>query len=221
MTRCPDRTHMKEDTGTRTTPYRHQTPMHKTRAFAHATLMGGRRIHIAKLRTLSATASSSPTASGRGEAAGLASMFPMTSQVIFPGRRSPQSLGEPGLPGLMAGCPSLKLPRRPAQQIFFRSIFLILKKQLSTSKFAAFVQYLPHNSIALISSAAAPGDHKPSPDRQLPPRTALKSWATLVFGQLHGQQCAVEFGRELAELAEKDAAELRQLTAALVYELRS
>ena len=29
------------------------------------------------------------------------------------------------------------------------------------------------------------------------------------------------FARELAELAEKDAAELRQLTAALVYELRS
>ena len=38
---------------------------------------------------------------------------------------------------------------------------------------------------------------------------------------LNRQQCALEFARELAELAEKDAAELRQLTAALVFELKS
>ena len=44
---------------------------------------------------------------------------------------------------------------------------------------------------------------------------------TLVFGRLNRQQCAIQFARELAELAEKDAAELRQLTAALVYELKS
>ena len=37
-------------------------------------------------------------------------------------------------------------------------------------------------------------------------------------GRLNRQQCALEFARELAE---KDAAELRQLTAALVYELKS
>ena len=59
MIRCLNRTHMKEDTGTRTTPDRHQTPMHKTRAFAQATLMAGHRTHIAELRTLSAFASSS------------------------------------------------------------------------------------------------------------------------------------------------------------------
>ena len=35
-----------------------------------------------------------------------------------------------------------------------------------------------------------------------------------MFGRLNRQQCALEFARELAELAEKDAAELRQLTAA-------
>jgi hypothetical protein len=40
---------MKEDTGTRTTPYRHQTPMHKTLVSAQAT-----PIHIAKLRTFEA-----------------------------------------------------------------------------------------------------------------------------------------------------------------------
>ena len=41
----------RRDGATGTTPYRHQTPMHKTHAFAQATLMGGRQIHIAKLRT--------------------------------------------------------------------------------------------------------------------------------------------------------------------------
>ena len=51
--------------------------------------------------------------------------------------------------------------------------------------------------------------------------SAAESWATLVFGRLNRQQCALNFARELAELAEKDAAELRQLTAALVYELKS
>ena len=34
-------------------------------------------------------------------------------------------------------------------------------------------------------------------------------------------KCVIELARKLAELAEKDAAELRQLTAALVYELQS
>ena len=49
----------------------------------------------------------------------------------------------------------------------------------------------------------------------------------LTFGQRsysvrpNRHQCALDFARELAELAEKDAAELRQLTAALVYELKS
>jgi hypothetical protein len=42
-----------------------------------------------------------------------------------------------------------------------------------------------------------------------------------VFGRLNREQIALELAVELAELAEKDAAELRQLTAALVYELRS
>ena len=51
--------------------------------------------------------------------------------------------------------------------------------------------------------------------------SAAESWATLVFGRLNRQQCALQFARELAELAEKDAAELRRLTAALVYELKS
>ena len=49
--------------------------------------------------------------------------------------------------------------------------------------------------------------------------SAAESWATLVFGRLNRQQCALEFARELAELAEKDAAELRQLTSKLVYQL--
>ena len=51
--------------------------------------------------------------------------------------------------------------------------------------------------------------------------SAAESWATLVFGRLNRQQCALDFARELAELAEKDAAELRRLTAALVFELKS
>ena len=38
---------------------------------------------------------------------------------------------------------------------------------------------------------------------------------------LNWEQISLDFAVELAELAEKDAAELRQLTAALVYELRS
>ena len=50
--------------------------------------------------------------------------------------------------------------------------------------------------------------------------SAAESWATLVFGRLNRQQCALNFARELAELAEKDAAELRQITAALVFELK-
>ena len=50
--------------------------------------------------------------------------------------------------------------------------------------------------------------------------SAAESWAVLVFGRLNRQRCALDFARELAELAEKDAAELRQLTAALVYELK-
>ena len=51
-------------------------------------------------------------------------------------------------------------------------------------------------------------------------RLSLESWATLVFGRFNRQQCALNFARELAELAEKDAAELRQITAALVFELK-
>jgi hypothetical protein len=51
--------------------------------------------------------------------------------------------------------------------------------------------------------------------------SAAESWVTLVFGRLSRQQIALELAVELAELAEKDAAELRQLTAALVYELKS
>ena len=41
----------------------------------------------------------------------------------------------------------------------------------------------------------------------------------LVFGRLNRQHIAIDLATELAELAEKDAAELRKLTAALVYEL--
>jgi hypothetical protein len=50
MIRCPDRTPMKEGTGTRTTATAPQTPMPKTHACAQA-LTAGRQIHIAKLRT--------------------------------------------------------------------------------------------------------------------------------------------------------------------------
>ena len=49
--------------------------------------------------------------------------------------------------------------------------------------------------------------------------SASELWAMPVFGRLNRQQCALEFARELAELAEKGAAQLRQLTAALVCEL--
>ena len=51
--------------------------------------------------------------------------------------------------------------------------------------------------------------------------SAAESWATLVFGRLNRHQCALKFARELAELAEKDAAELRQLISLLVYQLKS
>ena len=47
-------------------------------------------------------------------------------------------------------------------------------------------------------------------------RQQPRVWATLVFGRLNRQQIALDLATELAELAEKDAAELRQLTAALV-----
>ena len=51
--------------------------------------------------------------------------------------------------------------------------------------------------------------------------SAAESWATLVFGRLNREEISIELAMELAELAEKDAAELRQLTAALVYELKA
>ena len=47
MIRCPDRTHMKEDTGTLMTPKRHQTLMHKTHVCVQVILMGDHRTHIA------------------------------------------------------------------------------------------------------------------------------------------------------------------------------
>src|SRR5262245_53075628 len=47
--------------------------------------------------------------------------------------------------------------------------------------------------------------------------SAAESWACLVFGRLGRQQIAIDFARELAELAEKEAIELRKLTAALAY----
>ena len=42
-----------------------------------------------------------------------------------------------------------------------------------------------------------------------------------VFGRLNREQISLDLAMELAELAEKDADELRQLTAALVLELKS
>jgi hypothetical protein len=51
--------------------------------------------------------------------------------------------------------------------------------------------------------------------------SAAESWAALVFGRLNRNQVAYDLAVELAELAEKDAAELRQLTATLVYELKT
>jgi hypothetical protein len=47
------------------------------------------------------------------------------------------------------------------------------------------------------------------------------SWAALVFGRLNREQISLDLAMELAELAEKDADELRQPTAALVLELKS
>ena len=51
--------------------------------------------------------------------------------------------------------------------------------------------------------------------------SAAESWATLVFGRLNREPISLHLAMELAELAEKNAAELRQLAAALVYELKS
>src|SRR5262245_7012822 len=50
--------------------------------------------------------------------------------------------------------------------------------------------------------------------------SAAESWACLVFGRLGRQQIAIDFARELAELAEKEAVELRKLTAALAFALK-
>jgi hypothetical protein len=50
--------------------------------------------------------------------------------------------------------------------------------------------------------------------------SAAESWACLVFGRLGRQQIAIDFARELAELAEMEAVELRKLTAALAYALK-
>jgi hypothetical protein len=49
--------------------------------------------------------------------------------------------------------------------------------------------------------------------------SAAESWACLAFGRLGRERVAIDFARELAELAEKEAAELRKLTAELVYQL--
>ena len=51
--------------------------------------------------------------------------------------------------------------------------------------------------------------------------SAAESWATLVFGRLNWEQISLDLAMELAELAEKDAAELRQLTAALAPDVNS
>jgi hypothetical protein len=50
--------------------------------------------------------------------------------------------------------------------------------------------------------------------------SAAESWACLVFGRLGRERIAIDFARELAELAEREAVELRKLTAALAYELK-
>jgi hypothetical protein len=41
-----------------------------------------------------------------------------------------------------------------------------------------------------------------------------------MFGRLGRERMAIDFARELAELAEKEAVELRKLTAALAYALK-
>jgi hypothetical protein len=50
--------------------------------------------------------------------------------------------------------------------------------------------------------------------------SAAESWACLVFGRLGRKRVAIDFARELAELVEKEAVELRKLTASLAYELK-
>ena len=44
--------------------------------------------------------------------------------------------------------------------------------------------------------------------------SAAESWACLAFGRLGRERVAIDFARELAELAEKEAVELRRLTGA-------
>jgi hypothetical protein len=50
--------------------------------------------------------------------------------------------------------------------------------------------------------------------------SAAESWACIVFGRLGRERVAIDFARELAELAEKEAVQLRKLTASLAYELK-
>jgi hypothetical protein len=50
--------------------------------------------------------------------------------------------------------------------------------------------------------------------------SAAECWATLVFGRLGRERRAIDFARELAELAEKEVVQLRKLTASLAYELK-
>ena len=50
--------------------------------------------------------------------------------------------------------------------------------------------------------------------------SAAESWAVLVFGRLGRERVAIDFACELAELAEKEAVELRKLTASLAHELK-
>ena len=69
--------------------------------------------------------------------------------------------------------------------------------------------------MALISLVAA-GWRKDAMRRA----SAAESWACLVFGRLGRERLAIDFARELAELAEKEAVELRKLTAALAHELK-
>jgi hypothetical protein len=46
--------------------------------------------------------------------------------------------------------------------------------------------------------------------------SAAESWATLLFGRLNREQISLELAMELAELAEKDASELRRLRVEVV-----